>query len=127
MRWRRWLVRLGLGAVALIAVLAVVAWLAARSAWAAHKVAEQIAEATGAPVRVGTLNVGLTGSTLYNLQFLEEGAPPDAPPWAVVPEVDADLSLAQLVRDNLAGGTVILRKPQIILRLDREDRIVTKL
>ena len=98
MRFRRWLLYLGLGSITLIVVLMVAAWLTARSAWAARQVAAQIAEAAGAPVRVGGLHVGVTGSSLRNLQFLEEGAPEGTPPWAVVPEVKADLSLAQLVR-----------------------------
>src|SRR5437763_9477553 len=112
MRFRRWLLYLGLGSIALIVVLMVAAWLTARSAWAAQKVAAQIAEAAGAPVRVGGLNVGVTGSSLRNLQFLEEDAPADTPPWAVVPEVNADLSLAHLIRGDLAGGTITLRSPQ---------------
>src|SRR5437868_5659338 len=129
MRHRRWLLYLylGLGAVALIVVLVGAAWLTTRSAWAAQKVAAQIAEAAGAPVRVGGLSVGVTGSSLRNLQFLEEDAAEGTPPWAVVPEVSADLSLAQLVRGDLAGGTVTLRNPAVTLRLDRDDNVLTKL
>src|SRR5215207_5445415 len=77
---RRWLVRLGIGAVALVVVLVVGAKLLLRSGFAANKVAVQIQEAVGGPTRVGHLDVGVTGSSLHDLQFLEDGAAEGAPP-----------------------------------------------
>src|SRR5207249_3707932 len=111
----------------LVVVLVVAAKLLLRSGFAADKVAAQIQEAAGGPVRVGSLDVGFTGSSLHDLQFLEEGAPDGAPPWAVVPTVDADLSLPQLIRGDLAGGTITLRGPQLTFRLDRDNNLLTKL
>src|SRR5262245_60168771 len=108
MRLKRWLIRLNVGAVVLVVVLVVAAKVALRTGFAARRVAASIAEAAGTPVRIGTVDVGVTGSSLHDLQFLEDGAPEGTPPWASIPTVDADLSLAQLARGDLAGGTVTL-------------------
>src|SRR5690242_2750818 len=124
---RRWLVRLGVGAVVLAIVLVVAAKLVLRSGFAANKVAAQIQEAAGAPVRVASVDVGLSGSSLQDLQFLEGGAADGSARWAVIPLVDADLSITQLLRSELAAGTVTLRGPKITLRLDRDNNLVTKL
>src|SRR6476619_4079602 len=113
---RRWLVRLGIGAVVLLVVIVGGAKLLLRTGFAANKVAAQIQEAVGGPTRVGRLDVGVTGSSLHDLQFLEEGAPDGSPPWATVTTVDADLSLPQLMRGDLTGGTITLRGPKLILR-----------
>lgn len=123
---RRWLVRLGVGAVVLVVVIVGGAKLLLRTGFAANRVAAQIQEAVGGPTRVGHIDVGVTGSSLHDLQFLEEDAPEGTPPWAVVPTVDADLSLAQLARGDLAGGTITLRGPKLHLRLDRDNNILTK-
>jgi hypothetical protein len=127
MRWRRWLVRIAAGILAAVVLIAGVGWLALRSSFVTSKVAARIEAATGAPVRVGALSLGLRGSSLSGLQFLEDGAPDGAPPWAVIPDVDADLSLAQLARGELSGGTVVLRNAAVTLRLDRDDNLLTRL
>ena len=70
MRWRRWLVRIGIGLVAVLALLVVGGWLLLRSSYVTHQVAARIEAATGAPVRVGALSVGLRGSSMSKLEFL---------------------------------------------------------
>src|SRR5437868_5267368 len=125
---RHWLVRIGVGIVIVLVVLVVAAKLILRTGFAANRVAAQLQEATGgAPVHVGSLDVGITGSSLHDLQFLEDGAADGTPPWAVVPTVDADLSLTHLIRGDLAGGTVTLRGPTLTFRLDRDNHLLTKL
>ncbi len=126
MHSKRWLIVLGVVGVVLIGLL-VAAKLTLRSSFAAHQVAAQIAEAAGTPVQVGSLDVGLTGSTLYDLKFYEEGASESVLPWAVIPQVSANLSLTQLVRGELAGGTVTLHNPTITLRLNDKNELETKL
>jgi translocation and assembly module TamB len=127
MRWRRWLVRIAVGLVVLIGVLVVGGWFLLRSSLVTNQVAARIQEATGAPVRVEGASVGLRGTSLTGLQFLEDGAPDGSPPWATVPDVEANLSLPQLARGELSGGTVVLRNATVTLRLDRDDNLVTKL
>jgi hypothetical protein len=125
---RRWLIRLGVGAVVLVVVLVVAAKLLLRSGFAAHKVEAQLEAVTGgAPVHVGSLDVGATGSSLHDLQFAEAGAAEGSPPWASVPTVDADIPLTQLIRGEFSGGVVTLRGPKLTFRLDRESKLVTKL
>ncbi len=123
----RWLVRIGIGVVVLVAVLIVTAKLLLRTGFAADKVAAQLQEAAGAPVHVGSLDVGITGSNIQNVQFLEDGAPPGQPPWAEIAEVDADASLPQLIRGDFASGDVTLHHPKLIFRFDRDDKLLTKL
>jgi len=72
---RRWLLWIGGGAVVLVVVLVIGAKLALRTGFAANRVAAQIQAAAGAPVQVGSLEVGVTGSSLHDLQFLEEREP----------------------------------------------------
>jgi hypothetical protein len=125
---RRWLLRIGIGALVLVVVLVVAAKLILRTGFAADKVAAQLQSAAGgAPVHVGSLDVGLTGSSLHDLQFLEDGAAPGSTPWATVPDVDADVSLVHLIRGDLTGGAVTLHNPKLTFRLDRENRMLTKL
>lgn len=127
MRWRRWLIRISIGLVVLIGLLVVAGWFVLRSSLVTNQVAARIQEATGAPVRVEAASVGLRGTSLSGLQFLEDGAPEGSPPWATIPDVEADLSVPQLARGELSGGTVVLRNATVTLRLDRDDRLLTRL
>jgi hypothetical protein len=127
MRWRRWLVRIAVGFVVLFGLLFVAGWFLLRSSLVTNQVAARIQAATGAPVRVRAASVGLRGTSLSGLQFLEDGAPEGSPPWATIPDVEADLSVPQLARGELSGGTVVLQNAVVILRLDRDDNLVTKL
>ncbi|HEX4592495.1 MAG TPA: hypothetical protein VH120_21375, partial [Gemmataceae bacterium] len=125
---RRWLIRLGVGAVVLIIVLVVAAKLLLRSGFAAHKVEAQLEEVTGgAPVHIGALDIGATGSSLQDLQFAEAGAKQGSSPWATVPIVDADIPLTQLLRGDLGGGVVTLKGPKLTFRLDRNNKLLTQL
>jgi hypothetical protein len=125
---RRWLRRLAIGAVVLIVVLIVAAKLLLRSGFAADRVAAQIQKATGgAPVHVGSLDVGVAGSSLRDLQILEDGAVPSDRPWAVVTSVDADVSLMNVIRGEFSGGPITLRGPKLTFRLDKDNHLLTKL
>src|SRR5947209_852795 len=132
---RRWLLRLGVGAVVLVVVLVVAAKLILRTGFAADRVAAQIQKAAGgAPVRVGSLDVGVSGSSLHDLRLFEDrGDPPGAgnspgdPPWAVVTAVDADVPLLRLIRGDLSGGPITLRGPKLTFRFDKDNKLLTKL
>jgi hypothetical protein len=124
---RRWITRLAIGLVTLVLVLIVAAKLLLRSGFAANRVAAEIQQAAGAPVHVGSLDIGVTGSSLRDLQFLEDGAAQGSQPWTQIADVDADMSLAQLVRGDFAGGAITLRRPKLTFRFDRNDNLLTKL
>ena len=70
---RRWFVRLGIGVVLVVVILIAAAKLLLRSGFAADKVAAELQAAAGSPVHVGSLDVGLSGSNVRDLQFLEAG------------------------------------------------------
>jgi hypothetical protein len=98
-----------------------------RSAYAAEQVAARIGEATGAPVRLAGLDLGFRGSTLTGLEILERDATENSTPWLTIGSVDADLSLPQLINGNLADGSITFRDVHVILRFDRDGRLLTKL
>jgi hypothetical protein len=124
---RRWLFRLGVVAVVIVVGLVVAAKLVQRTDFAINKVVAHIQEkAGGAAVRVGSLDVGVTSSALHDLQFLEAGAAEGSPPWVTVTTVETDLPLPQLIRGELAGATITLRGPKLILRFDRDNHLLTK-
>jgi hypothetical protein len=125
---RRRLVRLSIGALVLVVVLLVAAKLILRTSFATDRVAAQIQKAVGgAPVRVGSLDVGFGSSSIGDVQFREEGAPADAPPWAIISSIDADVSPLGLAGGDLSGGPITLRGPKLTFRLDRENKLLTKL
>jgi hypothetical protein len=101
-------------------------WLL-RSAYAADQVASRLAAAAGAPVRVGGFDLGFGRSSLSGLEVCERDASAAAPPWLTIGAVDADLSLFQLIRGNLTDGTVTLSNVHVILRFDRDGRLLTRL
>src|SRR5262245_31052341 len=98
-----------------------------RSAYAAEQVAARLGAAAGAPVRIADLDLGFVRSPLTGLEVCERGAPADAPPWLTIGAVDAELSLAQLIRGDLADGTVTLRHVHVTLHFDRDGRLLTRL
>lgn len=116
--------------VVLIATIALVyfggIWLL-RSTYAAEQVAARIGEAAGASVRIAGLDLGFSRSTLTGLEICERGAAAGSPAWLTIGSVDADLSLPQLIRDDLANGSVTFRGVRVTLRFDRDGRLLTKL
>lgn len=64
------------------------------SRYVADQVATRLAQVSGGPVRVDSVEVGLGGSRLRGLRLFEtESAGPSAEPWVMVEEVDADVTL----------------------------------
>jgi hypothetical protein len=125
---RRWLVRLGTGAVVLVVLLVVAAKLILRTSFATDRVAAQIQKAVGgAPVKVDSLDVGLGACSTGEVQFREDGVPADVPPWAVISSVEADVSLLSLIRGDLSGGPITLLGPKLAFRLDQDNKLLTKL
>jgi hypothetical protein len=101
-------------------------WLL-RSAYAVEHVVAQIGSALGVPVRIAGIDLGFTGSSLSNLEVLERDSSPGSPPWLTIGSLDADLTLPQLIRGNLSDGLVTLRDVHVILRFDRDGRLLTRL
>jgi hypothetical protein len=124
---RQRLKRLLLMTAALCALLAGVGKLALASDFAARQAVTRLGAAVGAPVRVGEVQLGFRASALRGLEVLENLATAEPPPWSAAAAVEADLSLLQLLRGDLADGTVTLRGVNVTLRFDRAGRLLTKL
>jgi hypothetical protein len=124
--WRR-LKRLLLVTAALCALLAGLGKLALASDFAARRAVARIGAAVGAPVRAGEVQLGYWASALRGLEVLETLTTPQPPPWTAVGAVEADLSLLQLLRGDLADGAVTLRDVHVTLRFDRDGRLLTGL
>ena len=127
MRRRRSFKRTALTLLALAAVVYFGAMWFLRSAYAVEQVTARLTAAFGAPVRIAGLDVGFGGSSLAGLAISEHGSQPADPPWLTIDTVDADLSLVQLIRGNLADGTITLRHGHVTLHFDRDGRLLTRL
>jgi hypothetical protein len=106
---RQRLKRLLLMTAALAALLAAVGKLALASAYASRQALARLTDAVGAPVRVGEVQLGFLATALRNLEVLENTPSSGPPPWSSAAAVEAELSLWQLLRSDLAAGAVTLR------------------
>src|SRR5262249_37394069 len=123
MRWKRWL----LVTLAVLLVLAgglfVAARIYLRSSAVAGRVAKELADTLGVPVRVGEADVGVFGkSTVRNVRVHE----PDADAWLTVDEVSTDVSALDVIRGAVRPKRVTLKGVKAELRLDKEGEVLTK-
>jgi hypothetical protein len=114
------------GLLLTVAVLVGLARLALASDFAAREAVARIGAAVGAPVKAGDVALGFSASALRGVQVFETPAA-DTPPWTAVGAVDADLSLWQLVTNDLGSGTVTLRDAAVTLAFDADNRLVTRM
>jgi AsmA protein len=74
--------------------------------WARQRIARHLAEATGRPARVGSLELGLLGGVrIGRLESFDVGQTQD--PWLRVERLDIDLNLASLLIGRLEPGKVM--------------------
>lgn len=99
-------------------------WLSGR---ASEAVATRLEQAYGARVHVGSVDIGLHASSVHDLRLYEEGAPPDAAPWAVIREADADLSIASLLRGEMTPRKLTFRDADVTLHFDKDGHLLTRL
>jgi hypothetical protein len=120
-------VRLLLGLFAGAVALAGGGKLLLGTGFAARQVVARLRDAVGAPVRIGDMSLGYTGSSLRDVEVLEAVGTKEPPRWSSCRTVDAGLSLWQLLRGDMAGGVVTLRDAAVTLRFDADNRLVTRL
>src|SRR5581483_8121810 len=116
-----------LTAVALVALLVGAARLALASDFASRQAVGRIAAAVGAPVRAEDVRLGFWATALRGLHVLENLTTPEPPSWTAIGSAEADLSLWQLLRGDLGGGTVTLHDVAVTLRFDRAGYLLTRL
>ena len=100
---------------------------ALRSAYASEQVAARLSASLGASVQFQDIDLGFTGSSLSGIEVQERSAAAGSAPWLTIGSVDVDLSLWQLWRGTVDDGSVTLRDVRVVLRFDRNGRLLTRL
>jgi hypothetical protein len=112
--------------LAVIGTLVLGARLYLGSALAAEQVRERLESVYGSRIAIAAVDIGFTSSDLKGLQLYEAG--PDAPdsPWATANDVDAALTLWDILRGNTTPDDVTLTGAAITLRFNAEGRLLTR-
>lgn len=100
-------------------------WLM-RSAYASEQVASRLSTSVGALVQFQDIDLGFTGSTLSGVEVQERNGNGSSAPWLTIGSVDVDLSLWQLWRGTVDDGGVTLRDVRVVLRFDRDGKLLTR-
>jgi hypothetical protein len=114
-----------IGLFLLAAVVTGLAKLALASDYATREAKARIQAAIGAPLHVKTIDLGFIASAFTEVKVLETTATAEAPAWTTAKAVDADVSLWQLLTNDLGGGVVTLRDVAVTLAFDRDGRLLT--
>ena len=126
MKWKRWL----LVTLAVLLLLVVGLYVGARfylsSSAVTQKVQQQLEEELGAPVQIGSANVGLFGSTTVHDVRLHESAA-NTNTWLKVQSITTDISAFDILRGKVAPKRVTLKGVTADLRFDEEGDLLTEL
>ncbi len=92
-----------------------------------RQVSARLQDMLGAPVEVGSADVGLTGaSTLHGLRIFEPGDENKKAPFVVMDGATADVSALDLLR-GISPGQVTLSGVSIALHYDADGNLLTRL
>lgn len=83
--------------------------------------------AYGGQVRVAQIQVGLHSSSVADVQLYEQHAEPAAHPWAVLADVQAEVSAWTLLRSEARPRALTLRGAAVTLRFDPQGHLLTRL
>src|SRR5215471_12395843 len=126
MRRKRWLLWTLLVLLGLSAGLLLAARLYLRSSAVAARVAAQLRQKLGIPVRVEEADIGLFGdSTIRNVEMFESDT--HARPWAVIGELSTDISVLDLLRGAVNPRQLTLKGVRADLHFDKDGRLLTKM
>jgi hypothetical protein len=81
----------------------------------------------GGPLRCAGTDIGLSASSIHDLQLFEADDNYCLTPWARIPEVRAQISLWNLIGGGDLPEQIELTDVEISLRFDREGRLLTRL
>src|SRR5262245_3296988 len=124
-------VRLVLFAGFVFGLVALLAGAVARtyltSPHAAARAADVLSRSYGAPVRVAEADINLDATSLRGVRVFEAGAGPGDEPWAVADDVQADVSLWDLIGGAAMPKNVRLHRADVTLRFDEAGHLLTAL
>src|SRR3954467_14539599 len=119
----------------LLIVLAVIVVLIGSGAIALHfylrsdrvtgEVVAKIEAVYGGKGKVGAVDLGLSGSGVSEIQLFEKD-PKASGPWLKIAQVSTDVSLWELLRGAATPQHRPLHKPAVLLRFDRDGRLLTE-
>ncbi|WP_435017136.1 AsmA-like C-terminal region-containing protein [Tundrisphaera sp. TA3] len=115
-RLRRKLIKLGIVAAPVLAWAAVI--LIVPTEWARTRLSNNLSQATGCPVRIGSLWMGMFGSLRMRDIVISEDQ--SSSTWLVVPEAHVDVHLGQVLLGRCAPGEIRLLNPSIRLERARD-------
>src|SRR5260370_42521522 len=97
-----------------------------RSSRVAGEVTTRLEAIYGGPVRVEGVDIGLSGSTVSGFELFEEGSDvAGGVPWLKVGSLSVDVSLWDLIRGQAMPTQVAVKPATILLRFDRDGRLLT--
>ena len=74
-----------------------------------NEVATRLEAIYGGPVRVGSVDVGISGSSLSGFELFEEGSDPkSAAPWLKIGSLSTDITLFSLLLEYIKVNTYVL-------------------
>jgi hypothetical protein len=98
-----------------------------RSPAVTHQVATRLEAIYGAPVRVESVDVGMSGSTLAGFELFEPGTDASqGTPWLKVGSLTTDISLWDILRGQAMPKNVTLTGATVVLRFDAEGQLATQ-
>ena len=89
-----------------------------------EQVTTQLEALYGGPVRVGSVEVGLSGTTIRDFALYEEADDPGEP-WLKVASLHTDISLWDLAQGNSMPNRISLQGAKLLLRFDKAGMLTT--
>jgi hypothetical protein len=124
-------VRLALLVLFVLGVIVLLGGAVARtyltSTAAAQQAAAMLSKSYGGRVAVGAADINLGASQLHDVRIWEVDAGRDDLPWALAEEVQADVSLWELMSGSVVPRTVRLTRARVTLRFDETGHLQTRL
>jgi len=120
--------RLAYVAVTLLAVFVILGFIAKgylRSKAVTDQVRAKLQEAIGGPVEVGQADIGFGSSSISGVQIRETEQSKEEP-WITVGALTTDLNVFSVLR-GATPNEVTIRGAKVLLRFDREGKLLTKL
>ena len=124
---RRRLVTVALSLLALAGIFLLIAQLYLRSERVRAETVARLESLYGGRVRLKRVEIGPTGTTLYDLELFEADAAPGEPPWVRVRRVDADVTAFNLLDGDGTARQLIVSSAEVLLCFDAAGRLLTRL